>query len=341
MLYPLLRSVLFGMDAERAHGLACAALRAGTPILELAARFGLTFQPRPQDSVEVWGMSFRSRVGLAAGFDKNAELIRPMAALGFGFVEIGTVTPRAQSGNPKPRMGRDPAQSLLWNRMGFNNDGAEAVARRMEHLREGGHIPPGFRVGVNLGKNKDTSAEEAAGDYLLGVERLAPLADYLVLNVSSPNTPGLRQLQEVAFLRPLLEQVGERLTRLPRKVPCLVKLAPELSQEQVKALLEGLDPVVDGWVVTNTVMGPGPGALSGEIGGWSGPVVASYSRQMLGWLGAGTRKPRISVGGIGEGSEARARIAQGAALVQLYSSWVYRGPAVVRELTEEVTGSIP
>lgn len=334
MFYPLLKSLLFKLDAERAHTLACGALRAGTPLLELAARMGLTFQPSPQDEAQVWGMIFRSRIGLAAGFDKNAELIRPMAALGFGFVEVGTVTPRPQPGNPRPRLGRDPVRELLWNRMGFNNEGVEAVGRRIAHLRESGHIPAGFRVGVNLGKNKDTSAESAAGDYLLGVDRLAHLADYLVLNVSSPNTPGLRKLQEVDFLRPLLLEVGERLSKLPRRVPCLVKFAPELTQEQVGALLDGLDPVVDGWVATNTLMGPGPGALSGEVGGWSGPIVAPYSRQFLDWLGAGTRKPRISVGGVAEGGEALARITSGASLVQLYSGWVYRGPAVVAELTQ-------
>ena len=333
MLYPLLKSVLFKMDAERAHGLVCTALRAGTPLLEIAARLGLTFQPAPQDEFQVWGMNFRSRIGLAAGFDKNAELIRPMAALGFGFIEVGTVTPRPQPGNPRPRLGRDPARELLWNRMGFNNEGSEVVAHRIALLRESGHIPEGFRVGVNLGKNKDTPAEEAANDYLLGVDRLAHLADYLVLNVSSPNTPGLRQLQEVDFLRPLLLRVGERLSSLPRRVPCLVKFAPELNQEQVGALLEGLDSVVDGWVATNTVMGSGPGALSGATGGWSGPIVAPYSRQFLKWLGEGSRKPSISVGGVAHGGEARARIDMGAALVQLYSGWVYRGPAVVAELT--------
>jgi dihydroorotate dehydrogenase len=327
--YLLARRILFLLDAERAHGLVSKSLQSLSFLPTSLARSGALWQPRESDRREAWGMSFRTALGLAAGMDKNATLVEAMAALGFGFVEVGTVTPKPQPGNPRPRLMRDPERNSLWNRMGFNSEGAEVVARRLSSLRERESLPPNFRIGVNLGKNRDTPLDGAASDYMEGARRLAPLADYLVINVSSPNTPGLRGLQEISFLRPLLEEIR---AQSPKRVPCLVKVAPELSSDELRGLSDGVGELVDGWITSNTLAG-----LNGSVqGGWSGQVLREAARGSLSGLAACTRLPTVSVGGIDGPAEARLRLQQGAALLQIYSALVFEGPGLVRAITEGI-----
>jgi dihydroorotate dehydrogenase len=272
----------------------------------------------PALRTRIWDLDFRSVVGLAAGFDKNGRLLRALPHLGFGFAEIGSVTPLPQSGNTRPRLARNPAEQAIWNAMGFNNDGVEAVARRLEHARHSGWIPVDFPVGVNLGKNKDTSNEEAFRDYLAGASRFLGLADYLVVNVSSPNTAGLRALQQPSELIKILEPVlSVRASKAPR-TPVLLKLAPEIAGEALAELIHALDPLLDGWIFTNT--------LQASPGGISGGPLALLSRERTFQAIALTRKPIVSCGGILTPDEARVRVNGGARLVQTYSGYVYGGP---------------
>ncbi|MFN7684145.1 MAG: quinone-dependent dihydroorotate dehydrogenase [Oligoflexia bacterium] len=320
--YSLLRRALFVLDAEKAHHLACTLLRWAGPLVR-------GWSPEPQDRFECMGLNFRSRLGLAAGFDKNGQLIEAIAALGFGFMEIGTVTPRPQAGNPRPRLFRDPLRRSLWNRMGFNNEGAPAVAARLKRARESGYIPDGFQIGVNLGKNRDTPIEHAAQDYLEGFKAFEGLADFFVINVSSPNTPGLRDLQDTSFLLPLLAQI-----RGP--VPCLLKIAPELSETAIRDLVGVLDPVIDGWVVSNTLKGAGPGEAASLEGGWSGEVLRSHSFRALTQVADLAERPIVSVGGIASAEEACLRVRAKASLLQVYTGWIYEGPGLVRQITEGI-----
>jgi len=285
----------------------------------------------------VWGLDFANPVGLAAGYDKNAEVIGPMLRMGFGFVEAGSVTPRPQPGNPRPRLFRLPAQGAVLNRMGFNNEGLEVFARRLEDRRGTPSAPPGV-VGANLGKNKDTA--EAADDYVLGVRRLAPLADYLVVNVSSPNTPGLRALQGRAPLETLLRRVLEArdagtADRPPRRPPVLLKIAPDLTDEDKADIAAvALDTGIDGLVVSNTTIArPNgiPDRFRDEAGGLSGRPLFAASTALLGEMHRLTegRLPIVGVGGIASAADAYAKIRAGASLVQLYSALVYGGPGLL------------
>jgi dihydroorotate dehydrogenase len=328
--YDWTKRALFSLEAETAHRLVSEGLKTVSPSLSWLSRLGMLWGPEPQDHCEVFGVTFRSRLGLAAGFDKNAELIPALAALGFGSVEIGTVTPRPQGGNPRPRLFREPETRSLWNRMGFNNDGAAAIAQRIKAVREKAALPPHFRIGVNVGKNKDTPADQAAQDYLEAASRFTGLADYLVINVSSPNTPGLRDLQEVDFLEPLLKALRERVG----SIPCLLKVAPELSEQKIEGLISGLDRLVDGWIVSNTLRGEGPSGSGSELGGWSGGRLESQSRWALSQFLRFSSRPVISVGGIASPEDAQGRIQRGASLLQVYSAWVYDGPSLPRVITE-------
>ena len=328
--YDWTKRALFSLEAETAHRLVSQGLKTASPSLSWLARIGMLWGPQPQDQYEVLGLTFRSRVGLAAGFDKNAEFIPALAALGFGSVEIGTVTPRPQGGNPRPRLFREPETRSLWNRMGFNNDGAACIAQRLEAVRERALLPINFRIGVNVGKNKDTPSDQAAQDYLEAASRFIGLADYFVINVSSPNTPGLRDLQEVDFLEPLLKALKDRVGSMP----CLLKVAPELSEQKVEGLILGLEGLVDGWIVSNTLRGEGPSGSGPELGGWSGGRLESQSRWALSQFLRLSSRPVISVGGIASPEEARRRIEKGASLLQIYSAWIYEGPALPRVITE-------
>lgn len=326
------------LPPESAHRASITALKCrATRVLRLR-------RPRASDTdgalaTTVAGLKLANPVGLAAGFDKNAEVVAPMFDLGFGFVEVGTVTPRPQAGNEKPRLFRLSADRAIINRMGFNNDGAARVAGRLAALRERHPTLPG-PVGVNLGCNRDS--DDAVADYRVGVETFADLADYLVINVSSPNTPGLRALQAADSLRRLLGAVTEARDARSRRVPVFVKIAPDLDAADIEALVAPLlDSGVDGVLATNTTTDR-PRSLKApervETGGLSGrPLAAIAGRvqgRLVGALGGalGSKLPVIGVGGIASGRDAYDRIAGGAAAVQLYSALVFEGPGLIRSM---------
>lgn len=333
-LYALARPLLFFLDAETAHNLTL-------PALQRAARLGLT-RAIPQakaDPQTVMGLRFPNPVGLAAGLDKDGAYIDGLAALGFGFIEIGTVTPRAQPGNPKPRMFRLPQANALINRMGFNNGGVDAFVRNVQaskfyQNKEG-------LLGLNIGKNADTPIERAAEDYLHCLGKVYPFAAYVTVNISSPNTKNLRQLQGASELDDLLAQLKNAQLRLAdlhqRYVPITLKIAPDLDTEQIKTIAAALlRHQIDGVIATNTTLARD--AVKGmpyaaEAGGLSGAPVLALSNQVIRGLKSelGTAIPIIGVGGIFSGADAQAKIAAGAALVQVYTGLIYRGPALVRE----------
>ena len=335
-MYGLARPFLFGMDAERAHALTLDAL-------EVAYRSGLNplvaRKPAPL-LTKAFGLTFPNPVGLAAGLDKNGSHIDALLSLGFGFVEIGTVTPKPQAGNPKPRMFRLPEHQAVINRLGFNNEGLEALVRNVERAQRRGGL-----LGINIGKNKDTPNEAAEGDYMYCLSRVYPLADYITVNISSPNTAGLRELQEEQALRRLVGTLREEQERLGAKhgkrVPMLVKVAPDLSESDIDAAARVLaDLEVDGVIATNTTVKRSlliEGAEhANETGGLSGRPLMGPSTTILRMLR--TRLPEsiplIGVGGIVSGADAATKQAAGAMLVQLYTGLVYRGPALVRECVE-------
>jgi dihydroorotate dehydrogenase len=328
------RPALFASDAEEAHERAVRAmafLGALAPVcrmMERATRVAAHTRP-----VEAFGLKFPNAVGLAAGFDKNARAWPAAAALGFGHVEIGTVTALAQPGNPRPRMFRYPTEEAVINRMGFNNEGAAAVAARLA-----GQPRPGRRripLGINLGKSKVTDIAQAAADYLASFRLLADFADYLVLNVSSPNTPNLRQLQDEARLRELLGAVTtanrERAaTSGKRRVPILLKIAPDLSWPQIDAALGVIGEFgLDGIIATNTTLAR-PGFFAGvnEAGGLSGAPLRRRSTEIVNYIARSTngRLPIVGVGGIMDAESAGEKLDAGATLVQLYTGLIYRGP---------------
>ena len=337
----LIRPVLFRKDSEHAHELAVDAmawLGALAPLrraLERWTRGGFAgTQP-----VEAFGLKFPNAVGLAAGFDKNARAWPAAAALGFGHIEIGTVTALAQGGNPKPRMFRYPAEEAVINRMGFNNEGSEAVAARLARQPASGkrRIP----LGVNLGKSKVTEIEKAAEDYLASFHLLADHADYLVLNVSSPNTPNLRQLQDESRLRELLAVITDaNATRASRpgkrRVPVLLKIAPDLTWPQIDAVLGVIAEYrLDGIIATNTTIArPGFFASVGEAGGLSGAPLRRRATEIINFISRATsgRLPIIGVGGIVDVEGAAEKLDAGATLVQVYTGMIYRGPFFAVEL---------
>lgn len=335
------RRWLFRLDSERAHELgvkAMATLGAVAPLRGLLERWSRLpagrFRP-----VEAFGLTFPNAVGLAAGFDKNAVAWPAAAALGFGHVEIGTVTALAQDGNPQPRMFRYPEEEAVINRMGFNNQGSETVAARLSR-RPG----PGRRripLGVNLGKSKVTPLDRATEDYLASFARLADYADYLVLNVSSPNTPGLRTLQDAGPLRELLGAImaanRERAARAGgRMLPVLLKIAPDLTWPQIDAALGVVAEFgLSGIIATNTTLArPGRFAAVDEAGGLSGAPLRARSTEIVGYIArvTGGRLPIVGVGGITDAVSAGEKLDAGATLVQVYTGMIYRGPFFARAL---------
>jgi len=330
------RPILFSLDAEKAHIATVRAIHAlSSQSLGRAFLRQLSKQSRMQrQQVRLFDLTFRSRVGLAAGFDKNGELLQALPHLGFGFAEIGTVTPRPQLGNDKPRLFRIPEQQAIWNSMGFNNEGAEIVARRLSQARMAGWIPSDFPVGVNLGKNKDTPNEEAWRDYRAVAQRFADLADYLVINVSSPNTPGLRSLQSPEAVRRILEAVLDARKAWGRQVPVLLKLAPEISETDLGEIIQTVDALVDGWVLTNTRQALSPPSVGHpRQGGLSGLPLRQISGERLIEVKRLTSKVVVSCGGIMDELEARHRIHSGADLLQVYSGYVFEGPDFPVRLT--------
>ena len=332
MLYRLLYAlVLRRIPPETAHGLAARGV-------SLAHRLGLLRvlgRPDPVLAVEALGLRFESPLGVAAGVDKDASWFGGLGALGFGAVEIGTVTPLAQEGNPRPRVRRLTADRALQNSMGFPNPGADAVAARLEH-RRGPTV-----VGVNVGRSKGATTEQAAGDYRATVLRLAPLADYLVLNVSSPNTPGLRDLQAVEPLRGIVAAVREALAELSIERPVLVKIAPDLADEDVDAIADlALELALDGIVATNTTLARTGLCTAGvpAAGGVSGAPLKARSLEVLRRLHAraGDRLVLVSAGGIETADDVWERLQAGATLVQVYTAFVYGGPGWPRKVNRDL-----
>ncbi len=333
--YSLARAFLFGMDAETAHELTLATIAR----LQHSPANNLWRQPRVADPVTIAGLAFPNRIGLAAGLDKNGRCIDGFGAMGFGFVEVGTVTPLAQPGNPRPRLFRLPQAEALINRLGFNNDGLAAFVanvKRSRSFRRGGGV-----LGLNIGKNAATPIERAADDYLACLDGVYPHADYVTVNISSPNTKNLRELQGDAALAALLGALHQRRLELARqhgrKVPLFVKIAPDLEEEQVQVIARTLREChFDGVIATNTTISRD--AVKGlehaaQAGGLSGKPVFDASNRVIGHLRAalGKRFPIIGVGGVMSGADAKAKIAAGADLVQIYTGLIYRGPALVAE----------
>lgn len=337
-MYALLRPLLFRLSAETAHELTLEWLGA----LHRLRLTSLVTDVVPADPVQLWGLNFPNRVGLAAGLDKNADYLDALGALGFGHVEVGTVTPRPQSGNPAPRLFRLPEVEALINRMGFNNHGLDYLVRNLQHRRF-----PGV-VGVNIGKNFDTPVERAAEDYLTCLSGVYPHADYVTVNLSSPNTPGLRALQFGAALEELLQQLVARRDELERQygrgVPLLVKIAPDMTDDETRTVAAALLKAgIDGAIATNTtversVVSGVPGAQ--ESGGLSGAPLLELSNHTLSVLAEAVagRIPIIGVGGIVNGEGAKSKIRAGASLVQLYSGLIYQGPTLLREVQVAMLG---
>ena len=336
-MYGLARPLLFSLDAERAHALGlhalAAAYRSGlNPLLSRHA------DPLP---TKVLGLTFPNPVGLAAGLDKNGAHVDALLALGFGFVEVGTVTPRPQAGNPKPRMFRLPGHEAIINRLGFNNDGVDALVRNVGRARRKNGL-----LGINIGKNKDTPNESAEDDYLYCLERVYPLADYITINISSPNTAGLRELQEEQSLRRLIGTLREAQERLGaqhgKRVPMLVKVAPDLRDSDIEAAARVLaDLQVDGVIATNTTtsrINVHGARHASEPGGLSGKPLMGQSTMVLRMMR--TRMPEaiplIGVGGILSGADAVTKMAAGASLVQCYTGLVYRGPPLIAECIDAI-----
>ena len=332
MFYPIVRPALFKLDPERAHELTFQQLRFmnGTP-LEMFYRQNLPSRP-----VTCMGLTFKNALGLAAGLDKNAECIDAFAAMGFGFVEVGTVTPRAQAGNDKPRMFRLVEAGGIINRMGFNNLGVDHLVENVKKARFNGVL------GVNIGKNKDTPVEQGKDDYLICMEKVYAHAGYIAINISSPNTPGLRSLQYGEALDDLLSSIKQKQKELEQRhlkyVPLAVKIAPDLSEEELIQVADSLiRHQIDGVIASNTTLDRS--LVSGlkhaeEAGGLSGRPVQSRSTAVIQRLSQELqgRLPIIGVGGIDSLTAAREKIAAGATLVQIYSGFIYQGPGLIKDI---------
>ena len=339
MLYPLIRKFFFALDPELAHGLGMN----GIEFLNRAGIACLLAKPVAANPVELMGLTFPNPVGLAAGLDKNGEHIDALASLGFGFIEIGTVTPRPQPGNPKPRMFRITEKQAIINRMGFNNHGVDQL---LANVAKSKFAQAGGILGINIGKNFDTPIEKAVDDYLICLDRVYNAASYVAINISSPNTKNLRELQKDDALDALLGQLKAEQTRLADKhgkyVPLVLKIAPDLEDEQIQSIADLLrQHRMDGVIATNTTLSRAeveglPNA--NEAGGLSGAPVFERSTAVLKKL-AGHLKgevPIIGVGGIMQGAEAVAKLDAGASLVQLYSGFIYRGPDLVGDVARAI-----
>lgn len=338
-MYSILRSLMFRLPAETSHDLALDMIGAAGR-LGLARRLLRPVAPQP---VEVMGLKFANPVGLAAGLDKNAVAVDGLGAMGFGFIEVGTVTPRPQPGNPRPRMFRLPQAQAIINRMGFNNQGVDALLERLQGVDYDGVL------GINIGKNAVTPVENAVDDYLTCLRKVYAYADYVTLNLSSPNTPGLRTLQYGDALKALLEPIKQAQLQLQqehgRYVPLALKIAPDMNDEELRLVAHTLlEQGMDAVIATNTTLSRD--AVQGlehadEAGGLSGAPLTERSTEVVRTLAdelAG-RLPIIGVGGIFSGADAAAKIAAGASLVQLYSGFIYRGPELVRECVDAIAAA--
>lgn len=324
----LLQSILFQLQPETAHAIAQRLIR-----LRYASCFPSIILPNP---FKLFGLTFPNRVGLAAGWDKNGECIDALFRMGFGFVEVGTVTPKPQAGNPKPRLFRILEKQALINRMGFNNAGVDALIEKLKARKSTGIL------GVNIGKNKETTGDQAIEDYEIVFKKIVPFADYIVINISSPNTPGLRALQSAPYLTELLQHLSQikknRVAQCQRCVPLLIKTTVDLPSSDLAAFVSILmDYQMDGVIISNTtldhseVMGC---RHAEEAGGLSGTPLREKTTKMIADVAAFSENklPIIGVGGVLSAADARAHLSAGASLIQLFTGFVYRGPALIREV---------
>ena len=337
-MYTLLRSLLFSMPPERAHEFATSNLQTLLRIPGVAALLGKMWKVEDERlTKEVFGLKFPNPVGLAAGFDKNAEFVDEMAALGFGFVEIGTVTPVPQPGNPKPRLFRLSKDKALINRMGFNNQGVDVAVERLKHRKS--HII----VGGNIGKNKTTPNERAVEDYEVCFKRLFPYVDYFVVNVSSPNTPGLRELQEKGPLLNILNRLMELNRHQNIQRPILLKIAPDLTNSQLNDIIDIVQQSgIQGIIATNTTISR-EGLQTGRqkvesigAGGLSGRPLNKRSTEVIRYITQKSKIPVIGVGGILSADDALEKLDAGASLVQLYTGFIYEGPGLVKAINKKL-----
>lgn len=336
VMYRFLRQFLFTADPERIHHFAMKCLRAAyaTSVSRALLRSSFTLK-NPKLERTLWGITFPNPVGLAAGFDKDAKYIDPLACLGFGFIEIGTVTPRPQPGNPQPRLFRLPADQALINRMGFNNDGAIAAAQRLKGRKER------VIIGGNIGKNKDTANEMATADYEAGFRALYKDVDYFVVNVSSPNTPGLRALQDKEPLMELLNRLQIINKELGHPKPILLKIAPDLTEGQLDDIISIVQTTgIQGLVATNTTIDrsnlttPTETVNNIGAGGLSGKPLRNRATEVIRYIHTKSngRIPIIAVGGIFTAEDAREKLEAGASLVQVYTGFIYEGPAIAKKI---------
>ena len=325
------RPLLFSIDAEIAHRFTIESLRAASHV-DLTLRALNLFQPSASPK-KLFGLTFPNAIGLAAGLDKNGVALPAWSAIGFGFIEIGTVTAKAQPGNPKPRIFRFPEQNALINRLGFNNDGADAIARRLRKLQRSSRWPE-VPVGINIGKSMSTPLTEATEDYLYSFRLLCEFADYIVLNVSSPNTPGLRELQGADALSELLSAIGEK--NLITRKPIVVKIAPDLAPSELDDIVSTCETnKVAGIIATNTTVDHSSiSTAQDEQGGLSGAPLRGKSTALVGEIAARSTMPIIASGGIMDADSAREKIEAGARLLQIYTGLIYRGPGLLREIAE-------
>lgn len=336
MFYKTLRSALFQLDPELSHDISLNSLK-------LLARGPVAAAMRaqvPAVPTKVWGLEFPNPVGLAAGLDKHADYLDAMAAMGFGFVEVGTVTPRPQPGNPKPRLFRLPQHQAIINRFGFNSKGVDHLVEQVQRAEYGGVL------GINIGKNKETPNEQAVDDYLLCLRKVYPHASYITVNISSPNTPGLRSLQKADSLRDLVTPLKQEQAKLAdqygRYVPVAVKIAPDLEDEEIQMMADVFTGAgIDGLIATNTTLERA--AVAGhehadEMGGLSGAPLTTHSTEVLRKLrqAVGPELPIIGVGGIMSGADAAEKIRAGANLVQIYSGFIYNGPGLIRDCARAI-----
>jgi dihydroorotate dehydrogenase len=327
------RPLLFLLDPETAHHFAIAMLHHASRV-DLALKALKAFQPPPKPKT-VFGLTFPNPIGLAAGFDKNGVALPTWEALGFGFIEIGTVTAKAQPGNSRPRIFRFPEQQVLINRLGFNNDGADVVAERLRKLRESGRWPR-LPIGINIGKSKMTPVEEAAVDYCYSFQRLHSFADYVALNISSPNTPDLRSLQTRESLSILLHAIREENQTAGK--PIVIKIAPDLSSTELEEIIAVCEEnEVAGIIATNTTLDHSaisPG--QNQAGGLSGGPLREKSTAFVRAITARSKIPVIASGGISDLGSAREKLGAGAQLLQVYTGYIYRGPGLLREIVENL-----
>ncbi len=378
MLYPLIRNILFGFDAEDVHYFAMNNLKRGCSIAAVKKMIESSFQfNHPSLQKKIFGFQFKNPVGLGAGFDKNALFLNELETLGFGFVEIGTVTPKPQAGNDKPRLFRLKEDKALINRMGFNNEGLEAVARRLKE-RQDAHSPlsivhgenksaiqnlpagrqglqsaianPKMIIGGNIGKNKVTPNEDAWKDYEICFKGLFDCVDYFVVNVSSPNTPGLRELQEKDSLRKILSQLQNINYGKPAKKPLLLKIAPDLTKEQLDDIVSlAFEVKLDGLVATNTTIDRSKLSATSKTksdtygaGGLSGLPLRERATEVVQYLSEQTQHniPIIASGGIFTGADAQEKLNAGASLVQVWTGFIYEGPSIVKKICKHLVSQV-